>query len=45
MIKVFNIRLFKISCKKKFFHGLPGIFPVLNNTEAFVGGLILPYLI
>ena len=44
-IKVLKIRLFDISCKKVHFHGLPGICTVWNNAEAFVGVLILPYLI
>ena len=30
---------------KVYFHKLPGICTVLNNAEAFVGVLILPYLI
>ena len=29
----------------RYFHGLPGIRPVLNIAETFVGVLILPYLI
>ena len=45
MIKVFKIKLFDISCNKVYFHKLPGICTVLNNAEAFVGVLILPYLI
>ena len=40
-----KIRLFDISCKTVYFHKLPGICTVLNNAEAFVGVLILPYLI
>ena len=45
-IKVCKIRLFDISCKKTvYFHKLLGICTVLNNAEAFVGVLILPYLI
>ena len=47
-IKIFKMRLFHISCKNVYFHGLPGICPVLNNAEAFeafVGILIIPYLI
>ena len=44
IIEDFNIR-FHISCKKNYFHGLPGICLVLNNAEAFVGRLILHDLI
>ena len=43
-IKVLKIKLFDILAKKVYFHKLPGICTVLNNAEAFVGVLILPYL-
>ena len=39
-IKVCKIRLFDIFTKKVYFHGLPGIYPVLNNFKAFVRVLI-----
>ena len=39
-VKFLRLNYSTFLAKKVYFHGLPDICPVLNNTEAFVGGLI-----
>ena len=44
-LKFIRLEYSTFLAKKVYFHGLPGIYTVLNNAEALVGVLILPYLI